>query len=231
MSDFPIIQGNYRLNQGSVDCTRCKVRELVLFSRLSDEDFQHIHEPIHDLHTNQGDHLYKLGESGEFIYTLRSGMIKLEAINTNRETKVVRLLGRGDVVGLEAILSEPYQHSAIVLNRCKVCRIPVNVIRDLRTHKPALCEDLMRRWNKSVKLADEWLADLHAGKSRQRIIKLVQFLTANSDDVPNFLLPSGEDISAILGLTRETVSRILADLKRENLILPLGDGTYESHIS
>lgn len=214
----------------SVDCSRCQIRGLALFSKLEQNDFNHIHSPIQDISFEQNAGIYQENEKSGFIYTIRSGLVKLESQQDNGAKKIVRLLRRGDVIGLEAILEETYHHTSIVLEPCHVCKIPVSVINELQKHSLPLCKELMTRWDKALFNADQWLLRLHTGQSRQRIIQLIQYLVENSESEPEFSMLSGEDMSSILHLTKETVSRILADLKRDKLISALGGGQYESFI-
>ena len=89
----------------------------------------------------------------------------------------------------------------------------------------------MVSWDRENSLAYEWLAKLNTGPARQRVIRLIDFLTNKSESTPEFALPSRNDMSSLLGLTRETVSRVVSDLKREGVITFYGDNTYERHIS
>ncbi|MGD2119554.1 MAG: Crp/Fnr family transcriptional regulator [Chromatiales bacterium] len=216
-----------RIWNGAVNCRKCGIRELVLFSKLDADDFNHIHLPIYDYFYPQSHQIYQAGEVGKHVYTIRSGIVKLEVENDSGEKRIVRLLGKGDAIGLEAIIGEPYRHFASVLGPGDFCEIPVEVIENLRHHSPHLCEELLLRWDRSLQLADEWLASMHTGNARQKVLKLIQHLAENTDDSSEFILPSRDEMSSILVLSSETVSRIVADLKRENIIWDLGNGFYE----
>jgi len=215
-----------RFWKGEVDCASCEIRELVLFAHLDSEDFNEIHEPINDYYHIQGSCLYRQGDTGNFVFTIRSGAVKLELTSESGEKKITRILGRGDVAGLEAILHKEYHLTATFLEPGEVCQVPVSVIEALKIKKPILCNDLMLRWDQSLTQADHWMADLHVGHSRKRVIKLVQYLADNSGDSSHFLLPSRDDMSAILSISKETVSRIVADLKRDNVIKTMDNGYY-----
>lgn len=219
-----------RLWNGTVDCQNCKIRDLVLFSHLKVDDFNHIHKPINDIAFQQGDYLYREGERGKYIYTVRSGMVKLETSTLDGECKIVRLLKMGDVIGLEVILGKPYQHNAIMLEPGDTCRIPVEVVKNLQRHSDELCNGLMERWQKALDSADCWLSKLHSGQARQRVSQLITYLEENSVNRPEFFLPSREDMSAILALTKETVSRIVADMRRDGELIAHGGGAFEAKL-
>lgn len=213
-----------------VDCNKCIIKKHVLFAHLTSEDLNQIHLPITDIELPLSEHLYSEGELGKYIYTIRSGLIKLEIKQANHSQKIVRLLSQGDITGLETLIGKKYHHTATVLEPCKVCKIPVEVIHNLQPHSKVLCEDIMERWDRSVCNADEWLAKLNTGKAKQRVLQFIVYLIKNSATAPEFALPSRNDMSSILGLTPETVSRIIADLKREDIIYYYGNGIYEFEV-
>jgi CRP/FNR family transcriptional regulator len=218
------------LQQGSVNCSQCKVRELVLFSRLEQEHFELIHQPIHDVKCSQGSHLFTTEETADHIYTLRNGMVKLEQLVKQEKVRVVRLLVPGDVVGLEALVSDQYRYKATAILPSSFCQIPTPVIDKLRANSPELCEELMLRWDKALASADRWLAKLNAGDSKERVTNLVRYLLEHSHIAPEIFMPNGEDIASITGLSKETVSRIIANMKRDSQLVALGAGTYEVYL-
>jgi len=213
-----------------VDCNQCGIRDLVLFAHLTKEDFNHIHTPITDHQLKQSETIYAQEDAGQYIYTIRSGIVKLQVLQPDGDIRIVRLLRKGDVTGLEALTGGRYRHTALVLEPCDLCKIPVQVIRNLQMHSQVLCQDLMERWDRSVHHADEWLVKLNTGQARKRVIQFINYLIDNSETAPEFILPSRDDMSSILSLTKETVSRIIADLKRDGLLFSYGGGVHEAEI-
>ncbi len=210
---------------GPPQCRSCGIRHLVLFSELRREDFALIHEPIDELESGPGEHLYRAGADARFVYTLREGLIKLVRYLPDGTQRIVRLLRRGDVAGLEATLGQPYQHHAVVLDRIRVCRIPVSTIQNLSTHTPRLHQQLMQRWQRAVAEADAWVTELSTGPAKRRVAYLLLRLTEYAD--PNALfIPSREDVGAMLGITTETASRVIADLRRQGIIERAAPGRY-----
>ena len=157
------------------------------------------------------DLLYRLGEGGRALFTLRCGVIKLVQYLPDGSQRIVRLLKDGDVLGLEALIGQPYQHEAIALTDCEICAIPVEVIE-----RPGLRRELMARWQQALTEADVWLTQFGTGTARQRVARLLLRLTCvDQDRLPLFCR---QDIGAMLGLTTETVSRTIAELRRQGLL-------------
>lgn len=202
---------------------------MVLFSDLRREDFALIHEPIDEVELEAGEHLYRAGAEGRHVFTLREGVVKLVRYLPDGTQRIVRLLRQGDVAGLEATLAQPYQHHAVVLDRAVACRIPTSTIQTLSEQTPRLHRQLMQRWQRAVAEADAWVTELSTGPARQRVAHLLLKLAEYSDP-DSLYIPSREDIGAMLGITTETASRVIADLRRQGLIERVGPGRHRVEV-
>jgi CRP-like cAMP-binding protein len=206
--------------RGTADCRHCGIRDMVLFADLREEDFALIHAPIDDLEYAAGQPLVRMGETATSLYTLRVGVIKLVRNTVDGRQRIVRVLRAGDVVGLEALMGPTYDSDAIALTPIKVCRLPLQVIQRLNRETPRLHQRLLEKWHRSLKEADDWLADLNFGNARQRVAGLVLKMRSEHDATVSHLF-SREDMGAMLDLKLETVSRTLSAFEREGLIEPL----------
>lgn len=206
--------------RGTADCRNCGIRDMVLFADLREEDFALIHAPIDDLEFAAGQPLVRMGETATSLYTLRVGVIKLVRNTVDGRQRIVRVLRAGDVVGLEALMGPTYDSDAIALTPIKVCRLPLQVIQRLNRETPRLHQRLLEKWHRSLKEADDWLADLNFGNARQRVAGLILKMRAENDATVSHLF-SREDMGAMLDLKLETVSRTLSAFEREGLIEPL----------
>lgn len=206
--------------RGTANCRNCGIRDMVLFADLNEADFTQIHAPIDDLEYAAGVTLHHEGSPAQGIYTLRSGMIKLVRSTVDGRQRIVRVLRPGDVIGLEALASRRYDSDAITLNTVTVCRIPIDVIQSLSVNSTRLHTQLMHKWQRALKDADDWLADLNFGTARQRVSNLILKMRASADPDVTTLF-SREDMGAMLDLKLETVSREISRLVREAAIEPM----------
>jgi CRP-like cAMP-binding protein len=206
--------------RGTADCRACGIRDMVLFADLHEDDFNLIHAPIDDLEYSPAQSLVRMGETATSLFTLRAGMVKLVRNTVDGRQRIVRVLRSGDVIGLEALMGPTYDSDAIALTNVKVCRLPLQVIQRLNRETPRLHQRLLERWHRSLKEADDWLADLNFGNARQRLAGLI--LKMRTDQDPSVCtLFSREDMGAMLDLKLETVSRTLNAFAREGLIEPM----------
>jgi CRP-like cAMP-binding protein len=147
-------------------------------------------------------------------------MVKLVRVANDGRRRIVRVLRQGDVAGLEALATGRYDCEAIALFPVSVCRVPLEVIRSLGGNSQRLHSNLMNKWQRALKDADDWIADLNFGSASQRVANL---LIKMRDPInPNLsTLFSREDMGAMLDLKFETVSREISKLLKEEVIVPV----------
>lgn len=201
-------------------CYSCGVRESALCSGLSDEEFCRLNPLIEDMQIASGDTLFRQGNEGKYVYTLRQGMIKLVRIRQNGDQRIMRILRPGDVGGLEVLVASQYEYDAIALDRVLLCRIPVKTLQQLDSESPKLHQKLLERWYQTVSEADEWMAELTSGSARARMARLLLKMR-NPEHRELSTLFSREDIGSMLCMTMETASRTINAFQREGKISPL----------
>jgi CRP-like cAMP-binding protein len=217
---------------GRSDCRSCKIFKEVLFSDLSKKELetiiQGIYEPIDEFNYAEGAVIYEEGYEDNAIYTIRDGLVKLVRHQSDGKGRIIRLMKTADTIGLERLLGRPYGHTAIALQPVTACRIPIGVLRQLGEEKPRFYRKLMERWANALFQADDYIMMLLAGTVKQRVVQLIGWL-ADIDHAhrSRVVMLNGRDIAAILDITPESVSRILAELKRQKILRPRTDGYYE----
>ncbi|MDA8232209.1 MAG: Crp/Fnr family transcriptional regulator [Magnetospirillum sp.] len=211
---------------GRTECGACVVRGLALFEDLREQDFRLIHMPIEEMHLDAEGTLYRAGDKGNAVFTVRSGLIKLVLYLPDGNQRIVRLLRPGTTVGLEVLAGKPYQHTAVALQPVAACRIPREVIDRLSRETSRMHRQLMAQWEASVTLADECLAELNTGTARQRVARLfLQLLSGHENGRCGFL--RREDVGALLSVTTETACRAVAELKRSGVVVEVGANVFD----
>jgi CRP-like cAMP-binding protein len=205
---------------GEKDCAACGIRDQSLFRDLNAEDFRLIDQPIHDMTVEAHMTLFDEGSPGVNLYTIRSGLVKLVRYQPDGSQRIIRLLTAGDIAGLESTAVANYDSTAITVTPVHACRIPQAVIKRLEAESPRLHAQLLRKWHEALKQADDFIADLASGSARQRLARLLLRLSQH-DSTRQVLLPSREDVGAMLGITTETASRAVAVFRREGLLVNL----------
>lgn len=210
---------------GEADCKNCALRDSVLFAGLQETDFEKIHQPINQFLLQPGHVLYHAGDQGDRLFTVRSGLIKLVQYLPDGSQRIVRLVRKTDVTGLEALLGKPYQHDALVMQPTEICCLPVSTVRALSKDNPDLHIELLNRWHRALSEADAWLTELSTGPAKERIGRLLLRLV-QGEDPPVCTLFGREDLGAMLAITTETASRTIAEFRRKGLLTDLGSNRF-----
>ena len=190
---------------GAEDCGHCGMREQSLFADLNGDDFKLIDQPIHDVRVDAQTTLFEEGAQGTHLMTIRSGLVKLVRYQSDGTQRIIRLLTSGDIAGLEISAHPVYDSTAIAVTDVQACRIPQGVIARLEKESPRLHAQLLRKWHEALRQADDFIADLASGSARQRLARLLLQLSQRGAR-HEIVLPSREDVGAMLGITTETAS-------------------------
>ena len=200
----------------------------MLFSGLPDSAFDDHLAPVDHFIFPAGSTLFREGDSDAAVFSIRRGIAKLLSMTSDGHQRIVRLLGPGMAIGLE--LLEPgshYQHTAVAVSELDACRIPVSTIDELELQFPELCTQIRQRLQDQLNSADDWIVELGTGTARKRIahlmLMMMEFATEPGGEIPQL---SGTDIAAIIGASPETVSRIIADMKGDLVLILSGDHLY-----
>jgi|SRR5689334_10428154 len=168
--------------------------------------------------------LFMEGQIPRAVYVLCSGKVKLTTISREGKTFLLRVATPGEVLGISAVLSEvPYEATAITASACRVTSIRreqllyflskhgeagVHAARSISKDHQSVCE----------KIQEILMAPSSTGKVAKL---LLSWTTRNGNDDREFRIRSlltHEEIAQMIGASRETVTRVLSDLKRKELI-------------
>ena len=172
----------------------------------------------------KGSVLFVEGETARGVFILCSGRAKLTTSSTEGKTLIVALAEPGEVLGASAtILGMPYELSAETLEPSQVNFIRRDdFLRFIETHSDAAmhaAQQLSARYQAAQR-------EIRAlGLSQTTAEKLAKVLLEWCDK--GELTPRGtrlkvllthEEIAQMIATSRETVTRLLGDFKRRNVI-------------
>lgn len=149
------------------------------------------------------------------IFTIQTGVVKLEALSSTGSAHTLRLVGPGGVLGYRSLFAdESYHASAIAIEDVDLCFIPKSDIMALFKTHPETAMKLLSHISKDLRLAEEkWMDQIDKGAS-ERIAEALLFLQDNFQNQSW----TRREIAQWAGTTPETVIRTLAQFEKEGLI-------------
>ena len=207
-----------------VSCSDCNLHELCLPRGLEMEDLQVLEKLIKRTHPLQtGEYLFRAGQEFENIYALRSGSVKLNLMDEQGNDQILGFYFPGEILGLDAIHNKRHQCSAVALETSSYCAFPFSDLSEICQSVPELQNQLFRLMSKELSHENELLLTIGTKNAEERLATFLITLSSrfhrlgySSREIK--LSMSRQEIANYLGLTIETVSRIMSRFQREELI-------------
>ena len=203
-------------------CLTCKDRHEDWFCNLSPQALAEFDGLGMHMTVPSGGTLFFEAQPARSVYILCSGHVKLTTSSKDGKTLLVRIAKPGDVLGLSAAISgTPYEITAQTLD-------PVQVKSFQRQDFLYFIERYVEGSMQAAKMLNKEYRDALSDAIRlalsssisARVAKLLLAMTSEQDDPkPRFTMSlTHEDLANMLGTTRESVTRVLSDMKRKEII-------------
>jgi CRP-like cAMP-binding protein len=188
--------------------------------KSSPRSLQALLQQAHRVHYAPQDVLFHAASENDNLLFITEGLSKLVTYLPSGRVRIVRLHRPGQVLGLGALRGRNHQHTAIAVTHVVALRLPVAAVLRLRTEDPHAYAGLLERWHDYLHEADTWITEFSTGPIRGRVARLLAFLMEFDTCVPEdqVQLLTCEEMGAILGVTSESTSRILAEFKRQGIL-------------
>ena len=168
--------------------------------------------------------LFVQGQLPRGIFVLCKGSAKLAINSPSGTTAIVKVAEPGEVLGLSATISgKPHEVTAETIDPCQVNFVKRDdFLRFLKDDVEAcfkVAEQLSEKYHKACKEV-RWLGLSHS--AAEKLAKLLLEWTSKNDGVKADsrlkLRLTHEEIAQMIGLSRETVTRLFADFRKQRLI-------------
>jgi CRP/FNR family transcriptional regulator len=173
--------------------------------------------------------IYRESDRADRIYVIRSGLVKLLSYLPNGRARIIRLHASDHWFGLEGLLGQPYEHTAIAVGDVEVQHVAIHNLQRLNRDNPGVFAELLCQWHGALVHADRWISEFSTGGIRPRVARLLEFLAELEYGPPldRVELLTVCEMAEILGVTQESVSRILATFKRSDILHKQSDPSRE----
>lgn len=165
----------------------------------------------------RGEVVYRQGEPAARLFRAETGMIRLAKTTARGRTVTVRHILPGDYFGEDALSSSTHPHGAEALTNASI------VTFDPRALNEAELLDLAKNLGAQLRRAMSFEVHLQSGDLRQRVVRYLLDLAdtpLGAEDAENrlFVRATHELLAEGSGSTRESVSKIVTDLRESGLI-------------
>ncbi|UJF20724.1 electron transport transcriptional regulator EtrA [Shewanella sp. OMA3-2] len=208
----------------AIHCHDCSMSTLCIPFTLNDAELDKLDNIIERKKPVQkGDQIFKSGDSLRSLYAIRSGTVKSYTITEQGDEQITGFHLAGDVIGFDGIHSLIHQSFAQALETSMVCEIPYDTLDELSGSMPRLRQQIMRLMSSEIMGDQEMILLLSKKNAEERLAAFINNL-GNRFGSRGFspkefrLTMTRGDIGNYLGLTVETISRLLGRFQKSGLI-------------
>jgi len=201
------------------------LRELKLFRSLSDQQLEQIANQAIHRKFKKGDYIYRHGDPVSYIYILHSGSVKCGKETVNNKALLKEIVYKQELLGENVITNyKERREFAQTLEDTEVFQLPVDFFKALLNQNPALCQELTIILINKMSSLENRLSNFVFKKAQTRIVEFLKDLAHTRGikiGLEEILVNHGlshKEIANITDTSRQTVARVLGDLKRQNII-------------
>ena len=168
--------------------------------------------------------LFSEGQAPRGVFIVRRGRVKLSICGSDGRTLILRIIEAGCPLGLAAVVSgRDYEATAETQERCEVSFLRrCNLVRLMRFHGELalwVTQQISQDYASTCREIRDLILSDSASERLARL--LVGWLDQNTESRNRSQLklpPTHEEIGQMIGASRETVSRLFADFRKQRLI-------------
>lgn len=204
-----------------IKCSSCAMNQMCLPTGLDESDTGRLDKIIgRRRRVDRGENLFSMGTPFNNLYAIRFGHFKTFRLNPSGEQQVVGFHMAGEVLGLDAIGTERHHTWAVALEDSEICEIPFARLDALFTELPPLQRHFHRLMSHEITREQSAMMFLGGMRAEQRFAIFVlnlamRYAARGYSDTAFQLRMSREEIGNYLGLTIESVSRLLLRFKEK----------------
>jgi CRP/FNR family transcriptional regulator len=205
-------------------CLSCTLRSDDFFCALSEESLKAFNQIKHATVFPEGAVIFVEGQTPRGIFMLCQGQAKLSTTSREGKTFILRIAKPGEVLGLHLIVAgKPYELTAETMRPSQLDFVSrEDFLRFLNDHGDA-CLRAAQDIGRDCQSAYDVVRSI--GLSNSVSGRVAKFLLESAADgkVKNGTVSIGfslthEDISQLMGTSRESITRTLADFRKKHLV-------------
>ncbi|MGH8867277.1 MAG: Crp/Fnr family transcriptional regulator [Actinomycetes bacterium] len=188
-----------------------------LFTALDDEAASAVRTSMTEVSLRRGDLLFSEGEAGDSLYVITDGKLKLGRSSVDGRENLLAVLGPGEMFGELSLFDPgPRTATATALTDTELVALGHDHLRPWLAGRPEVALQLLQALAQRLRRTNANLADLVFSDVPGRVAKALldlseRFGVPQDDGVHVAHELTQEELAQLVGASRETVNKALAD--------------------
>ena len=200
-----------------------------IFSGLNELDRIQLEKQSNINIFESGDTIIEQGDDNTTVYFLISGTVHVLDYSRSHRAIAYASLNDGEMFGeMAAIDGFPRSAWVCAVSTCKVISLPGNTFINILKNNADISLKILAKLSSRLRLSDEKITDVTLFRTEQRVCLELVRMTKLDVKTKNIYqikqMPTQANFANIIGSTRETVSRILAKLRDDQIIIKTESG-------
>ncbi len=201
------------------------LRRSALFARADDATLEACAAQLRARRFRRGETIFHQGDPGDSLFIIEAGAVKIVLPSPEgEEAAIIATLGRGDFFGELALLDDAYRSAtAVAVEPTQALVLRREPFERLLDADPALRRALLAGLAGELRRLTGHVEELHfldlPGRLASRLVRMAEEHAPGEQG--EVVLPwpfTQSELAAMIGGTRQTVNRLLADLADQGLI-------------
>jgi len=208
-------------------CSNCPVLKTSLFRNLSTDQIQSLGCVFRPARYRRNQILFFEGGVAQHLFALHSGLVKIVKSLENKKERITAVLFPGELFGLESLIDVSYPLTAVAVRDSEICAAPREDFSTYLRTNPEIALGMVRFLVGELERVRKQMTDMSFKDARMKLatflLSLITPDTPANNGTVNLTLPlSRQEISEVLELSPETISRTLSAFRRDQLVTARG---------
>jgi len=206
-------------------CRSCEVRDKAICKALDDQELRQLCKISTSVKLHAGGTVFYEGDDSLYLFNVICGALRLSKLLPDGRRQVTGFLFPGDFLGFS--VSGIYSYTADVLVPTELCRFEQASLTRMLDKFPKLEHQLLSLASNELAQAQDHIMVLGQKTATERVatvlLKLVARIGKQTGGSCALALPmTRADLADYVGLTTETVSRTISQLKKQGVLATVG---------
>lgn len=212
------------LKDFQVSCSNCNLDAICLPRGLTRQEIDNLSIVVtNNAVLQKGEYIYRQGDAFKSLVAIKSGSAKLVSSDSEGNQHLINVLLPGELIGFDGLYQDIYSCSVIALETTNYCALPADKFTELYTKIPNAARELFKHSSEIInEYQNRIVTNTYSAEA-----KIALFLINLSDRLKKRglsplefdILLTRQEIGEHLGLTLETVSRMLKQFQDMELII------------
>ena len=183
-----------------------------------------------------GETIFNQGDVPKNLYVILEGSLYVTEFTEDGKSVSHELISKGDCFGEIAIIDQKLRSASILCaENVKLGVFTSHFVKSVFLKDINICTNLLTKFSSIIRKMNAQVFNLVTASAKKRLLFHLSYLSQNRIKNPGkkFLDKSlsHADLASLSGMTRETVSRIMSELRNEGFISNNTDGEIEIFVN